>query len=516
MDRTVESNVSQAECPGSSEEIEQRIHEAVQAIIRFVQGDCDGLCLSAFENSLWPKVALLYRLLLGLFLAVRHERLDVKPHLTDGQYRVKDHFAVRTLKTFCGAVAYGRAYLLDKKNGGGWFPLDAALGITADGFSLRVSGLVTRLATRVSYAAARAIFKTFMGWSPSSEAVEQLVLGFGSRTWAYMVAAPPPEDDGEVLVIEVDGKATPTATEEELAKRRGPRKKHARGCSCGCQRHRGQQKRQGKKKKRRKRGDKSKNGRSITLVVMYTLRRGEDGRLHGPINKQVWGTYAKRKVALEWARQQATRRGFPPETSKCVQIVLDGEKCLYQRLSKLFPNAIFTLDVRHAQERLWKAGRQLHKEGSEELKEWVESLNQLLLAGKVKAVLKRLRKARDSISKRGPNTKGKRKTLQEQIDYFEPRAPMMRYNEYREQDLVLATGNVEGAARYVVGERLDCSGMRWIPERAEALLHLRCIELNGDWEDFMHWFEEQYTEQLKKGEPVQIRTNKPPALRKAA
>ena len=41
------------------------------------------------------------------------------------------------------------------------------------------------------------------------------------------------------------------------------------------------------------------------------------------------------------------------------------------------------------------------------------------------------------------------------------------------------SGIVEGAARYVVGERLDCSGMRWIPERAEALFHLRCIELTG-------------------------------------
>jgi hypothetical protein len=248
---------------------------------------------------------------------------------------------------------------------------------------------------------------------------------------------------------------------------------------------------------------------------MYTLRRGEDGKLHGPINKQVWGSYAKRKVAMEWARQQATRRGFPPETSKCVQILMDGEKCLYQRLSKLFPNAVFTLDVCHAQERLWKAGRKLYKEGSEELREWVESLNELLLAGKVKAVLEKLRKARDSISKRGPNTKGKRKTLQTQIDYFEPRAAMMRYDEYREQDLVLATGNVEGAARYVVGERLDCSGMRWIPERAETLLHLRCIELNGDWEDFINWFEDQYTEQLKKGQTVQIRTDKPPPLRRA-
>ena len=50
---------------------------------------------------------------------------------------------------------------------------------------------------------------------------------------------------------------------------------------------------------------------------------------------------------------------------------------------------------------------------------------------------------------------------------------------------MIASGVVEGAARYVVGERLDNSGMRWIEERAEAVLLLRCIEVNGDWEAFM-------------------------------
>jgi len=515
MDGAAKLNVFQAESPGSSEEIEQRIRQAVEETIEFVRHECGQLRLSSFEDSLWSKVALLYRLLVGLFLAVRHERLDLEPHLESGRYRVKDGFAERTIKCLCGAVRYGRAYLLDKKQGGGWFPLDAALGITADGFSLRVSSLVTRLATRVSYAAATAIFEMLVGWSPSTEAVEHLVLGLGSRGWAYMESAPPPRGDGEVLVIEVDGKATPTATEEELAKRRGPRKKRD-GCRCGCQRHRGKQKRRRKKKKRRKRGDKSKNGRSITLVVMYTLKRGVDGKLHGPINKQVWGTYGKRKVALAWARQQATRRGFPPDTDKWVQIVVDGEKCLYQGLSKLFPNAIFTLDLRHAQERLWKAGRQLYQEGSEELTEWVESLNTLLLAGKVKSLLNKLRKAKQGVAKRGPNTKRKRKALQAQIDFFAPRQELMRYHQFREQDLVLATGIVEGAARYVVGERLDCSGMRWLCERAEPLLHLRCIELNGDWDNFTQWLEKQYAEQLQQGKTVQLRTNKPPPLRKAA
>ena len=48
---------------------------------------------------------------------------------------------------------------------------------------------------------------------------------------------------------------------------------------------------------------------------MDTLRRGEDGRLHGPCHKKVFGTFGSRKSALEWAQAHATRRGFPPTTS---------------------------------------------------------------------------------------------------------------------------------------------------------------------------------------------------------
>ena len=77
---------------------------------------------------------------------------------------------------------------------------------------------------------------------------------------------------------------------------------------------------------------------------MYTLTRGDDGRLHGPINKRVWGSYAPRKVMLAWARDQATKRGFPAGSDKRIHIVVDGETCLYDGLSRLFPQATFALD----------------------------------------------------------------------------------------------------------------------------------------------------------------------------
>src|SRR5512147_3045198 len=95
------------------------------------------------------------------------------------------------------------------------------------------------------------------------------------------------------------------------------------------------------------------------------------------------------------------------------------------------------------------------------------------------------------------------------IAYLEARVKLMDYGRWRAGDLVIATGVVEGAARYVVGERLDNSGMRWIEERAEAVLLLRCIEVNGEWEDFTWWSQERRQQELRRGEVVQIRSKEP-------
>jgi hypothetical protein len=511
MDTGFKATVETPECPDGSVELESQVRETVDELIRFVSEDSDALKLVNFERSLWSRIAVLFRLCVALFLAVRHERLDVSQYTGNG-WRVKNAFARRTINTTCGPVRYGRAYVT-RRNGGGWFPLDAMLGITQDGFSLRVVDVATRLATRLSYSATRGVMKAILGWSPSTEAVELLVIGVGQRAPAFMATQGEFDDDGEVLVIELDGKAAPMATEAELEARRRKRK-HDANCSCGCQRHRGRKRRHGKKKKRKKRGHNSKNGRSATLVAMYTLRRGEDGKLHGPINKKIWGQFGKRQGVMQWAREQATRRGFGPETGKVIQIVIDGERCLRNQMQELFPDAIFTLDLRHAQERLWKAGRLFHKEDSAELEAWVKPLNDLMLAGKVDQLLKRLRKIQSSVARRGPNTKEKREGLQKHIEFYESRREMMQYGKYHRDDLVLATGVIEGACRYVIGERLDCSGMRWTLAGAEPLLQLRCIELNGDWSRFSTWISEQTTAELKDGTLVKLRGPKPTSEQK--
>ena len=311
---------SSQENPPSISHIQDQIRSTCEDIIRFCSQKTDQTFYQV-ERSLHTQISSLACLFFQLFLMSFHEQFDYSTWLERGRYH-KGNPIPRTIKTIYGAVRYWRTYLICK-DGRGFYPVDACIGLTGDGFSPLVMSLVTRLATRVSFSASVLLFRCFYGWSPSSEAIQHLIIGMGKDSVAYMEQAQAPTDDGDILVIEVDGKATPTATEAELKKRRG--KRHKKPHACGCARHRGQAKRSCRgQKTRRKPGEKSKHGRSITLVVMYTLKQGDDGRLHGPITTRVRGSYAPRKVMLAWARNQATKRGFPPGTDRRIHSVVDG------------------------------------------------------------------------------------------------------------------------------------------------------------------------------------------------
>jgi len=512
----VQRKQSSVDCPATCESVRAAARAVFDELVRFCE-TCDTPFWK-FEKALLVRIAVLGACLIRLFLTARQQRFDWQPFLEDGKYRRGDDYAERTLKTVYGEVAYGRQYLMPRGGGSGFFPLDVVLGLTRDRLSPWMMQWVARLATRMSFQAAQRLCRAAFHWAPATATIEEVVLGMGADAAPFMKQRAAPPGDGDVLVIEVDGKCPPTATAAELAKRRGKRKpKHEKSCPCGCQRHRGQAKRKARgSKKRRKRGDKSKNGKEVSVVVMYTLQTGADGKRHGPINKKLYATFAGRKAAALWARAEATKRGFGPDTTKTVQIVLDGAKSLKHHLKRQFPKAIFTLDVCHVVEKLWALGRHFHKEGSAELKTWVADLKTLVYGGKTKTLSARLQKWLQQTSQHGPGTKGRRKALTKLLGYLKPRRKMMRYGSWIKQDLVIATGQVEGAVRHLVGERFDCAGMRWRQDKAEALLHLRCIELNHDWEKFVAWFQRQTQARLHKVKRHKVLSNKPLTLAQPA
>jgi len=476
-----------------SSAIRQIILEHVETVIAFLSRPKDQRRFDEVERGVVGKVFALGRLFLAYFLAVREENSAADVGGLSRRAGRVSRARRRFVGTFFGRVRYWRAQLRPAE-GKGIFPLDLSLRLPGDGFSMLVMSLCARLATLVSFDQVTALLMEFLSWSPSKTTVEKAVLGFGRYTSEWFDQAPAPEGDGEVLVIQVDSKATPTATESELQKRRGKRDPLRRAPSA---RHRGRLERQRRGPKlRRKKGDKSKNGKAATLVVMYTLKRSSDENgkplLLGPIHRKVYASYAPKRHAFAIARRQADKRGFTRKSGKTIQIVTDGDPDLEQYCRDFFPEAIHTLDIMHALEYLWKAGRCLYKEGSQELADWVEEKTDLLYAGRIEKILNELQQRLESTPKKRHAIKGRdRLGLTPVIRYLSKRKHMMCYDQLRHDDYEIASGVVEGAVKHVIAKRFDNGGMRWIKERAEPLLQLRCIEINGEWDAFIAFVEDQ-------------------------
>ena len=139
----------------------------------------------------------------------------------------------RNLTCEFGVVRYFRTYLRENHEGKrrGFHPLDMALGLVADRFSWSVLSVGARLATKMSFAEAKATMGLFLPNAPSTEVIEQTVLGLGKFTQQWFADLPAPEGDGEVLVIMIDSKGAPTATDEELRRRRGKRRRDVTAAS---------------------------------------------------------------------------------------------------------------------------------------------------------------------------------------------------------------------------------------------------------------------------------------------
>ena len=480
--------------------VEQSARRHFEAILRFAKRRSEGT-FGEFEAALMPLLLTLGRLLVALFLCQWQRRLKKatpKEHERNGRRFRRAQAQSRQIASIFGKVRFWRTYMLGEGDGG-YYPLDEKLRLPSDGFGLGITGLMVRIATKMSYAQTCNLLKSIFGWSPSLTTLERAVLGLGKFTRSWFEEAPVPEGDGSVLVIMIDSKATPTATLSELVKRRGKRRKPTEKSA----RHRGRTKRERRAaKRRRKKGDHSKNGRAATLVVMYTLKPATtpEGvrRLEGPINRWIYASYAPKRHAFAIARREANRRGFGPGSGKRIQIVMDGDNAFSLYAKEYFPEAILTLDAIHAIEYLWKAGRSFFREGSKLLEGWVAKQRDRFYAGNAAAIIRELKAGLDAIAKTGPGNKGKRKRLESTIGYLEARIDLMNYDELIKKDLEISSGPVEGAVRYVIGLRFDQAGMRWIVERSEALLQLRCIEINGQWDAFMRFVERP------RGQPLEL------------
>jgi hypothetical protein len=68
--------------------------------------------------------------------------------------------------------------------------------------------------------------------------------------------------------------------------------------------------------------------------------------------------------------------------------------------------------------------------------------------------------------------------------YLTARAPYLAYDLALADGWPIATGITEGACRHLIKDRMDITGVRWSLAGAEAVLKLRAVVSNADFEEY--------------------------------
>ena len=156
-----------------------------------------------------------------------------------------------------------------------------------------------------------------------------------------------------------------------------------------------------------------------------------------------------------------------------VVVVGDGAEWIWNRAS-MFVHRCEILDFWHAVEHAWGFAQLRYGEGSTQADQWVHTIAEDLRAGKVQAVIARLKRLR-------PKTPELRDSLQALVHYYSDNAGRMRYDEYLRLGYGIGSGAVESAHKQVIHARFRQAGMRWSEAGARRLLALRLLLLNDNW-----------------------------------
>ena len=131
-------------------------------------------------------------------------------------------------------------------------------------------------------------------------------------------------------------------------------------------------------------------------------------------------------------------------------------------------------------EYIWKAAWSLHAAGDPAAEDWVAVKALAVLAGDSTRVAAEIAAETETAGL----TTGQRAGADTCIRYLTGKDEYLRYDQALASGWPIATGVIEGACRHLIGDRLDITGARWGLDGAEAILTLRAVISNGDFDDY--------------------------------
>jgi hypothetical protein len=234
----------------------------------------------------------------------------------------------------------------------------------------------------------------------------------------------------------------------------------------------------------------------VVAALMHEPRPEEPASRPRPVAKEVHATLEGKSVALGRLAQRASERGGVPNQQRVA--LMDGAEALQEGMLAQFPTHRLVLDIIHATEYLWDAANAVLGETAVERKAWVRERLVLVASGATEEVIGEL----EATAQEMELTEMQRKVVLKPAGYYRRNAPYMHYDEYLAQGWPIGTGVVEGACGHLVKDRMEQAGMRWKQEGAQAVLDLRAVRLNGDWDAYWQYHRQQQHERVYGTAPV--------------
>ncbi|WP_037854540.1 ISKra4 family transposase [Streptomyces sp. NRRL S-1824] len=422
----------------------------------------------------------------------------------DGIERTRiEHGRTRILATVFGKVTATRiAY-----RGTGvpdLHPADAALNMPAGMHSPGVAKLAAIEAARGSFAEASERVNVLTGAGVGHRQVQELAIATAVDIDAFYDALiPAPCTAATLLVMSVDGKGVvirPEALREATAKAAA-----AKGGN--------------KLDKRLSAGEKNGRKRMATLGTVYDAEpavRGVDdiiadpdpdpdldlpadgpddggpGRLKGPAARSKWlcgsvDDTAAEVIAAVFDQAQAR----DSEHLRTWVVLVDGAPhqidLINAEAAARHVTVHIVIDIIHVLEYAWTAAHALHETGDKTIETWVARLGRTILAGDSGKAAAQVRQAAEQAG----IAAGRNKGIDDTVAYLTNKADYLHYDTALAAGWPIATGIIEGACRHLVKDRLDITGARWGLAGAEAVLKLRALRSNGDFDTYWAWHEQQ-------------------------
>jgi hypothetical protein len=171
--------------------------------------------------------------------------------------------------------------------------------------------------------------------------------------------------------------------------------------------------------------------------------------------------------------------------------VIDGNCHQIETVNKLaaqYEVQVTTLiDLIHVTQYLWKAAGSFFYPGEAAARDRVREQTAKILAGKHRDVRAGIRRRASTFGFRGAERAG----ADECARYLENKQDYLGYPGFLAEGWPVASGLIEGAARWLIKDRMEVTGARWGLDGAEAVLKLRALVGCGDFDDYFAYHLEQ-------------------------